>query len=127
MTEFFFRTQAANQALELMFEAATYITVVADFEDFEGKPLRTEATILFGFEDTIHACESPCLIMEIQYDYGDFSADWTWDILNWLQVKKPTMINEDEASHYGRCDTCGAACDTNGCTVNKYHEIAITD
>lgn len=27
---------------------------------------------------------------------------------------------------YGRCDTCGAPCDANGCTVNAGHEIADT-
>lgn len=26
---------------------------------------------------------------------------------------------------YGRCDTCGAPCDKNGCTKNQNHEIAI--
>lgn len=26
---------------------------------------------------------------------------------------------------YGRCDTCGARCDAEGCTVDRHHEIAL--
>lgn len=54
------------------------------------------------------------------------------EALRRMNVTFPTVtVDEDgdgvgpNGEHYGHCDTCGAACDANGCTVNRNHEVAV--
>lgn len=36
-----------------------------------------------------------------------------------------TDVANDEDYHYGHCDTCGAHCDRDGCTIDRTHVAAI--
>lgn len=46
-------------------------------------------------------------------------------------ISKVTVVDMDETyvdgqfNPYGRCDTCGAPCDKNGCSADQFHLVAL--